>query len=206
MITRLGRFGTAVILLAVTQTLILGWMVWGRITILRSSDVITLESEPVDPRDIFRGDYVTLTYGISRLSLDGMPGDTGFESGDAIYVEITPARDTWRAVAVYRSNRQPREGHKIIRGRITSLVRGAPRVTPIPHSNEMEETPCAACENASISYGVESFFVPEGQGRALEAERNTRALSVDVAIARDGEAAIKGLRIDGKPVYEEPLL
>lgn len=185
MMSRFGRFGTAVILLAALQTIILVWMVWDRVSILRSDDVVTLKSEPVDPRDLFRGDYVTLTYGISRLPLDGMPGEKGFDLGDTIYIELASAPDTWRPVAVYREYPTPGVGHKVIRGRIVDLAR----------------TPATV----SIAYGIESYFVPEGEGRALEEERNARNLSVEVALASDGEAAIKGLRIGEQPIYEEPL-
>lgn len=184
-ISRFGRFGTAVILLALVQTLILVWMVGDRVALLRSSDVVTLKSEPVDPRDLFRGDYVTLTYGISSLSLEGLPGETGFDIGDTIYIELAAAPGTWNAVAIYHTYPAPGVGHKVIRGRVTGF-------TPSPAI-------------LTIAYGIESYFVPEGEGRSLEEERNARNLSVDVALASDGEAAIKGLRIDGKPVYEEPL-
>ncbi|MCE9651307.1 MAG: GDYXXLXY domain-containing protein [Parvibaculum sp.] len=185
MIARLGRFGTAVVALAAVQTLILGWMVMDRIALLRSPDVVTLKSEPVDPRDLFRGDYVTLAYGISRLPLDGMPGETGFDIGDTIYIELAEAPDTWRAVAVYRNYPTPGLGHKVIRGRIVDMSRN-PLV-------------------ASIAFGIESYFVPEGEGRTLEQERNARNLSVDVALASDGEAAITGIRIEGELAYQEPL-
>ncbi|MDR3499256.1 MAG: GDYXXLXY domain-containing protein [Parvibaculum sp.] len=201
-----SRFGTAVITLAVAQTLILGWMVAGRISILRSPDTVTLASEPVDPRDIFRGDYVTLAYGISRVSLDTTPADKDIDIGDTVYVEIKPVGDTWRAAAIRRTHADPAEGNKVIRGRVVDMARGTPRMRPLPGSSEMESIPCSACLTAVVAYGIESYFVPEGKGRTLEEERNARALSVDVALASDGEAAIKGLRIDGEPVYEEPLL
>lgn len=185
MMSRFGRFGTAVILLAALQTIILVWMVWDRVSILRSDDVVTLKSEPVDPRDLFRGDYVTLAYGISRIPLDGMPGETGFDPGDTIYIELAAGPGTWNAVAVYRNYPTPGLGHKVIRGRIVDVAQ--------------------APSTVDVAYGIESYFVPEGQGRTLEEERNARNLSVDVALASDGEAAIKGLRIEGQPIYEEPL-
>lgn len=201
-----SRFGTAIVALAVMQTLILGWMVAGRVSILRSSDTVTLKSEPVDPRDIFRGDYVTLAYGISRVSLNTTDGDKDLDLGDTVYVEIEPVGDNWRAAAIYRDYPKPAEGHKVIRGRIVDMTRGTPRMRPIPGSDQMESIPCPACVTAVVAYGIESYFVPEGQGRELEQERNASALSVDVALANDGEAAIKRLRIDGEPIYEEPLL
>lgn len=184
-ISGLGRFGAAIILLALAQTLILAWMVGDRVAILRSPDVITLKSEPVDPRDLFRGDFVTLTYGISRLPLATTPGEADFDIGDTIYVELAAAPDTWKAVAITHAYPTPGPGHKVIRGRVTGF-------TPAPAT-------------LSIAYGIESYFVPEGEGRSLEEERNARNLSVDVALASDGEAAIKGLRIDGLAVYQEPL-
>lgn len=206
LVKKFGRFGTAVILLAVIQTLALGWIIAGRVSILRSPDIVTLTTQPIDPRDLFRGDYVVLAYGISRLALDGLPGDKEFEQGDTIYVEITPARETWRAVGVWRAPPKPADGNKVIRGRIADVVKNIPRVRAIPFSGDMEEVPCNDCVMATVTYGIESYFVPEGEGRKLENARNSRALSVDVALAGNGEAAIKGVRVDGELLYEEPLL
>ena len=47
--------------------------------------------------------------------------------------------------------------------------------------------------------------MPEGEGRELEHQRNEGRLTVDVALDDDGTPAIKQLRLDGEPVYEEPL-
>lgn len=185
LLSRFGRFGLTILLLVIVQTLILAWMVAGRVMILRSPDVVTLQSEPVDPRDLFRGDYVILNYAITNLSFTEINGDMKWQDGDTIYVELTPSKDTWRAVAAFHATVVPALGNKIIRGRIDYL----------------DETRNVA----RVSYGVERYYVPEGEGRTLEEERNARALSVDVALAASGEAAIKGIRIDGKPVYEEPV-
>lgn len=56
-----------------------------------------------------------------------------------------------------------------------------------------------------LGYGIESYFVPEGEGKALEDMVRERALSVIVAIDRDANAAIKGLVIAGERIYDEPL-
>tara|TARA_R110000868_G_scaffold73378_2_gene212887 strand:+ start:3953 stop:4522 length:570 start_codon:yes stop_codon:yes gene_type:complete len=185
LLTRFGRFGLTVLVLVIIQTLILIWMVAGRVMILRSPDVVTLQSEPVDPRDLFRGDYVILSYAISSLSFTEINGDMKWQDGDTVYVELTPAQDTWRAVAAFHATVVPALGNKIIRGRIDYL----------------DETRNVA----NVNYGIERYYVPEGEGRALEEERNKRALSVDVALATSGEAAVKGIRIDGEPVYVEPV-
>jgi uncharacterized membrane-anchored protein len=47
--------------------------------------------------------------------------------------------------------------------------------------------------------------VPEGNGRELEALARDKKLAAVVAVDGGGHAAIKGLMIDGKLAYEEPL-
>ncbi|MEQ8611292.1 MAG: GDYXXLXY domain-containing protein, partial [Parvibaculum sp.] len=71
----MNRFALAVLALLIGQSLFLAAMVWDRVSLLRSDTVVTLETAPVDPRDIFRGDYVILNYAISSLALDNLDGD-----------------------------------------------------------------------------------------------------------------------------------
>lgn len=196
-----SRFGLALLALVIGQSLFLAAMIQDRVTLLRSDHVVTLKTEPIDPRDIFRGDYVILNYEISRLSLDTLEGDDGFAQGDTIYVELTPAGAIWQPVAAWRERRNPSPGNEIIRGRVSWVIEGRPVTAPA----DGEEAPCIDCNSATVAYGIESYFVPEGEGRELEDQRNAGSLTVDVALGSDGEAAIKGLRLDGEPVYEEPL-
>ena len=56
-----------------------------------------------------------------------------------------------------------------------------------------------------LSYGIESYFVPEGKGLELEKMAVERKLAAVIAVNRDGNSAIKGLMVDGTLVYEEPL-
>jgi uncharacterized membrane-anchored protein len=60
------------------------------------------------------------------------------------------------------------------------------------------------CDNVRVNYGIESYFVPEGEGRDIEAARNRRKVAIVAAVAPSGRAAIKRLLIDGKPAYDEP--
>jgi len=56
-----------------------------------------------------------------------------------------------------------------------------------------------------VRYGIESYFVPEGQGRKLEALAREKKLATLLAVDARGNAAIKGLIVDGVLQYEEPL-
>ena len=64
---------------------------------------------------------------------------------------------------------------------------------------------CTSCDMLNVKYGLEQFFVPEGEGRELEQARNQRRLVIVAAVTSSGRAAIKRLLLDGKAVYDEPL-
>jgi hypothetical protein len=52
----------------------------------------------------------------------------------------------------------------------------------------------------NVEYGIESYFVEEGRGRAIESSRNARELRVEVSLRKDGKGMITGLFVDGKSV------
>jgi uncharacterized membrane-anchored protein len=56
-----------------------------------------------------------------------------------------------------------------------------------------------------LTFGIERYYVPEGQGRPIEDGVREKALHVVVAIAGNGQAQIKSLRMDGQTLYDEPL-
>ena len=57
-----------------------------------------------------------------------------------------------------------------------------------------------------VRYGIEQYFVPHGEGPRLEALARDKKLAALIAVDASGNAAIKGLLIDGRLQYEEPLL
>lgn len=198
------------------MTLLLAQIVLDRIAILRDGVEVRLATAPVDPRDIFRGDYVILTYDISRLPLDrlGVDDPESYREGETVYVGLEE-RDSgrWGAAAIARAPEGLPRGTVPLRGRIDWIDRSPlTPVAPAPPGAgdappERAEEPCARCRNARLAYGLESYFVPEGEGKVLEDMRDEQSLDVIVAIGPDGDAAIKGLILDGgAPIYEEPLI
>ncbi len=51
-----------------------------------------------------------------------------------------------------------------------------------------------------VEYGIESYFVEEGKGRAIESSRDARELRVEVSLRKDGKGMITALLVDGKLV------
>lgn len=205
------------ILAGVLMTALLGQIVIERITLLSSGTEVRLATAPVDPRDIFRGDYVILTYDISRLPMDSLAEDADdLTAGSPVYVTLTEHADgLWRANGIFPDYPDTEGTAVTIKGRIawldrspttpTAVAPDADGITPTPAVPESER--CVRCLQATIEYGIESYFVPEGEGRVLEDMRDERSITVIAAVAENGTAAIKGLILDGgDPVYLEPLL
>lgn len=176
------------------------WMVWDRSQILEDGDVVQLQVRPVDPRDIFRGDYVVLDYEISRLRPAALGSSETFSKHDTVYVLLEQGdAGLWIARGIYRSQPSLNTGQISIAGRVRYS-------TTYPANGEAEALcPQGKCSELNIRYGIESYFVPEGEGLEIENARNDMQVIVVAAIANDGRAAIKGLMMDGELRYEEPL-
>jgi uncharacterized membrane protein len=83
--------------MAFQLTVLIG-MIAGRTAMLQSGETVLLRVTPVDPRDLFRGDYVTLGYDFSRAPSEGIPGlgtldDSKPEEwqGQTVFVELRSA-------------------------------------------------------------------------------------------------------------------
>ena len=80
-----------VILAVILQLIVLAYMAGEREYILHNGKVIHLRTAPIDPRDMFRGDYVRLNYEISRIPvirLKGIDSVRELKKGDKIFVSL----------------------------------------------------------------------------------------------------------------------
>lgn len=175
--------------IVIIHTIILGWMVWDRVSLLRHGQEVTLSVEPVDPRDLLRGDYVILRYAISRIELQNIEADSDFKRRETVYVGLKKSdKGAWEAFSINHQLPRIKSDTVYIKGRVTYA------------SRKGYQTP-----ELRIKYGIEKYFVPEGEGRQLESLRNEKVLSVIVAVSQSGETGIKSLLVRGKPVYEETI-
>lgn len=180
-------------LAGVIQIGLVGAMVYDRAQVLREGTEVTLRTRPVDPRDFLRGDYVVLSYDISNVPAGALKGATTNGRGTWVYVKVAPAADGHFELVSVHAERVPVTGKEVlIRGRVTGGAFCGPQ-----HNS--------FCETIWLKYGIERFFVPEGEGRELEHARDKRRISVVLAVTSQGRPAIKRLLLDGKPVYDEPL-
>ena len=184
------RSGLLVALVGAILTSVLGWMVWDRVSLLKNGREIVLPVVPVDPRSLFRGDYVILGYGVSQVPALTGPA-TSPRPGTPIYVTLEQAADSgWKAIASSQSHPgKVADNQIVLRGR-----------------DERAFWAGTAATQMRVRYGIESFFVPEDTGRELEKAVRDKKISARIAVDARGRAAIKGLLIDGKALHDEPLL
>lgn len=179
-----------ILVLTALLSVVLGYMIVDRTSILNSKDVVTLKVKPVDPQDMFRGDYVVLNYDISRLETAALAGDDDYVDGAAVYVTLKNQGGTWTPIAVNRAMPNHDPGAVVLRGKVSSASAISPTAPP----------------TLTVIYGIESFFVPQGQGQTIENARQKGGLDADIAVDAQGRGAVKALRREGGEVlYVEGL-
>lgn len=143
--------------------------------------VILLETRPVDPRDLLRGDYVILNYEISDVSSHHfVPPVSGLvEPGKTVYVALEKRGEFHEVTRASFSGLKPRDNEVLLRGRTGRVVRGGP-----------------VGGSVRVLYGLEQFFVREGTGNP------TGKLTVQVAVTSSGRGIIKQVFVNGIPYAE----
>ena len=128
---------------------------------------VVLQGVPVDPRSLMQGDYAILDYEIA-----GVPDryKSFFETGDDVIVVLTKRDEVWEATE-YLDSYTARElrNEVIIRGWLQT--------------------------NGRIDFGIGTYFVPEGTGRAVEQARDVK---IRVSLSDDGDATVTGVILDGE--------
>lgn len=182
-------YGAAILI----QIALLAAMVFDRARILREGKEVTLQTRPVDPRDFLRGDYVVLGYDISQLNAGPLKGQPAGSRNPVVFVKLAPSRDgLYEAVSVHAGPVAVAGAEVLIQGRVRYGASCGDSDRP------------AFCDKLQVRYNLESYFVPEGEGRKLEDARNAGKVTVVAAVTPSGRAAIKRLLLDGQPVYDEP--
>ncbi|MDA8233423.1 MAG: GDYXXLXY domain-containing protein [Clostridia bacterium] len=138
---------------------------------------VLLQTLPVDPWDMFRGDYVTLNYVITQVDLKKVTADKKeYKHNERVYVGLKKDGKYWVAKSV--SGQPPDDGSLAIKGKVN-------------YYDEMSKI-------ISINYGIDSYYVPQHEGRKIE---NARVLAdVEVSVDRWGNSALSKLFLEGKEV------
>ncbi len=150
--------------------------------VLRVGKTILLETQPVDPRDFLRGDFVRLNYKISDVPREKffappLAGDV--PPGTAVFVALVPAgTNQFYATACASTEWFPSATNEVVlRGRAAESWRNR------------------SC-TVHVEYGLEQYFVAEGTGNPHG------RLTVQATVTKSGRASIRDLFVDGVPYAE----
>jgi uncharacterized membrane-anchored protein len=168
-----------VLAIAALQIAVLAFMAGQREWILQTGRTVFLRTAPIDPRDVMRGDYVRLSYDLSRIPRSLWRGRlaemdvTKVPRDSVVFTAIEIGED---GVAKLRSVSFDRPANGLyLRGRTE------------PSGNELQ-----------VRYGLEAFFMEQGKGAQLERERNRNGIQVPLemkaAVGSGGIAVLKDHR------------
>lgn len=161
-------------MLIALQVLILVGIAASHYVTLHYGERIILKTEPIDPRDLFHGDYVTLNYDISRISMSLWKDEEIPEHNETVYVVLKEADSYYEATSVHSKKPDTNNGEVILKG----IVKGV--------HEQMGEF--------FLNYGIERYYVEEGSGKEIE---KVRPEKVSVRISPWGQVTIEDL------VYED---
>ncbi|PBC04014.1 GDYXXLXY domain-containing protein [Mesorhizobium sp. WSM3860] len=188
------RLIIAAVVTALVQIGLLGWIIAGRAAILRNGKEVLLKVEPVDPRDLLRGDYISLGYDISRIPVKLIanipPGK--FTSNDSeLVVRLKKAVDGYWQPSAAWFDQAPAPAASDEADIVGHVADGWDLRSP-----DMTITP---------EYGIERFYLPEGTGMAIQNDMGVRPFGIKLALSANGTAQIKALMDGDKTLFEEPL-
>jgi uncharacterized membrane-anchored protein len=182
------------IALALVQIGFLSWIIASRAAILRNGQEVLLKVEPVDPRDLLRGDYVRLGYDISNIPakmVANAPAGQSWTAAGPIFVRVKKDADGfWNATSASLGKAPaapPADGEVELRGEVSS-------------SWTMDEN-----ATLRVDYGIERFYLPEGEGLAIERDMRVRSFGILAAVDKNGTPQIKALMDGETKLYAEPL-
>lgn len=188
------RLIISALVLALVQIGFLSSIIVGRASILRNGKEVLLKIEPVDPSDFLRGDYIILGYEISRIPVTmiaNLPADRLSSDETSIVVRLKKGADGYWTPTTAWFGKAP----------MPAAADEADISGHVTQGWDLRE------EGATIApdYGIERFYVPEGEGMAIQNDIRVRPFGIRLALASDGTAQIKALVDGDKTLFEEPL-
>lgn len=182
-ITKQTKFILAIIL----QILIIFAIIIFKVAVLTGGTEVLLKIEPIDPRDPLRGDYATFQYSISNLD-SYLFNNEQVKNSDTVYVILRQSGKYWIAQKTQKT--KPTTDDQIfIKGKIVSGgLESQSEFFPQQHFNR---------SRIHIIYGIEEYYIPEGEGRGFSFWN--KEATAKVSVDKNGNAVLKQIYIDDKP-------
>jgi len=129
---------------------------------ITTGNTIKLETRPVDPTDLFRGDYVRLNYKVEEVNISKLDKEL------KDYFKVNNSSFYDKPVVVYSVLEKNENGMDIVKKVVKDkpeegiYLKGEINYFPLNSSNEPDN------QVVEINYQLDKFFVPENTGKGLE--------------------------------------
>lgn len=131
---------------------------------------VVLRCHTYDPHDVFKGDYVAVTYDVNR-KVDF----SDFKAGDTAYLTLKKGATYWEPVAATKE--------------MPSSLKSDEASMKVRYNGSNNPS-------ALITTGIERFYVPEGAATNVGSDN----LQAEIALAADGMPVLKRMLMDGKEI------
>ncbi|MGP4077242.1 GDYXXLXY domain-containing protein [Halobacillus sp. K22] len=130
---------------------------------------IRLKTAPVDPRDPFYGDYVTLTYEVEQVPEGKWNGSADTGSGEKVYLLLEPGENDLYTLVQASAEKPDASGEEVV----------------LPARYEWHDPQRGIY---MVDIGLDRYFIEEGTGQQYE--QNREDMIVEVVLAPWGQKKI----------------
>ncbi len=181
-----------VALAVVFQIGVVATMVASREWLLATGKPMVFQTAPIDPRDIFRGDYVRFDYLFSDIplrQLDEAIQEHGLRKGQKVYLALETDSSGVSSGGMLHTT--PPQG-PYLQGYVTSHW---PYRRFGSQDKAQHRKAIADARSVQVKYGIEQYYVQQGSGYEMEKLRGSRSefqvpLLIHAVVSASGEAAI----------------
>lgn len=172
------------------QLAVIGGMVATQRFTATNGKAVYLKIEPVDPRDPLRGDFLSFTYSISRLSPDMVTNQETQrnwtpKAGQTVYVPLVQQGGVWDVMPGV-APALPTVGPNSPYSSDTVFIRGG--------------VESVSATQIVVKYGIEEYFVPEGKAAQFPVDRGAKLdAKARVIVGPDGRGQLQQVLLDGRP-------
>ena len=182
-----SRARTVVLFAALLQCLGLVWMAWNHSRPAEVGQRFVLRCQAVDPRDLMRGEYVTLGYEFSN------PGPEDIKRLNREWLQLS-GDDRRGDVESYWMLPEDTTVYVPLKVDAKGLASGDGVTLKRPESGPYLKGFAGSRRFGQIRFGIEAFYVKEGTGNTWEKLRNQGLLVAEIGVLPGGRAGLVGLR------------
>jgi uncharacterized membrane-anchored protein len=183
-----SRARAVVLVAAFLQCLGLVWMAWNHSRPSEVGQRFVLRCQAVDPRDLMRGEYVTLGYEFSN------PSPVAIQRLGDEWAELRGEKRRGQGDESYLGLPEDTTVYVRLKVDAKGLASGDGITLKRPESGPYLKGFTGSRRFGQIRFGIEAFYVKEGTGSTWEKLRNQGLLVADIGVLPDGRAGLVGLR------------